>query len=76
MKNFDFMDKMIDKGLLALFVLALLIFFLACSNKVTYEIYLEHQPQEPLYVTDSEEDAQDYYKQYKPFHSDMYITKK
>ena len=35
MKNFDFMDKMIDKVLLALFVLALLIFFFACSNKVT-----------------------------------------
>ena len=45
-------------------------------HSVTYEIYLEHQPQEPLYVTDSKSDAQDYYDEYKQYHSDMYITKK
>lgn len=76
MNPFEQMDRVINKILLSLVVCAILIFLFSCSNKVTYEIYLEHQPQEPLYVTDSEEDAQDYYKQYKPFHSDMYITKK
>ena len=55
------MDKMIDRFLLFLLVCAILIFFFSCSNKVTYEIYLEHQPQEPLYTTDSEKDAQEYY---------------
>ena len=38
-----------------------------------YHIYLEHDPREPLHSTSSLEDAQEYYDQYKPFHSDMYI---
>ncbi len=76
MNNFHDMDKMIDRFLVFLLVCAILIFFFSCSNKVTYEIYLEHQPQEPLYTTDSEKDAQEYYDYFKPFHSDMYITQK
>ena len=76
MNPFERMDRVINRILLFLFVCCILIFFFSCSNKVSYEIYLEHQPQEPLYVTDSESDAKDYYNKYKQYHSDMYITKK
>ena len=76
MNPFEQMDRVINKILLSLVVFTILIFLFSCSNKVTYEIYLEHQPQKPLYVTDSKSDAQDYYDEYKQYHSDMYITKK
>jgi hypothetical protein len=76
MNPFEQMDRVINRILLFLVVCAILIFLFSCSNKVTYEIYLEHQPQEPLYITNSESDAQDYYNEYKQYHSDMYITKK
>lgn len=75
MNNFHDMDKLIDRILLFIFVCAVLLFFFSsCGQKTTYYIYLEHTPDEPLYTTSSLEDAEDYYKQYKPFHSDMYIV--
>jgi hypothetical protein len=74
MKNFRFLDKMIDRFLLFLLVCAILIFFFSCSSKASmYHIYLEHDPREPLYSTSSLKDAHEYYEYYKPFHSDMYI---
>jgi hypothetical protein len=74
MKNFRFLDRMVDRFLLFLLVCAILIFFFSCSSKASmYHIYLEHQPSEPLYSTSSLKDAQEYYKQFKPFHSDIYI---
>ena len=75
MNPFDDIDKKIDIFLLVLFVLAVIVFLCACGSKTSmYHIYLEHQPNEPLYTTSSLKDAQEYYDYFKPFHSDMYIT--
>lgn len=71
-KNFNDIISLV----LVLIVIVLFFGFLfSCSPKARmYNIYLEHQPNEPLYTTSSIEDAFEYYEQYKPFHSDMYIT--
>ena len=67
-------SKFISAFLIAMLFLSILILATSCSTKqVRYDIYLEHQPSEPLYTTFSLEDAEEYFKQYKPFHSDMYI---
>ena len=76
MRDFRELDKNIDRFLIIILVLIIIGFLCSCSSKTTYNIYLEHQPQEPLYTTSSLEDAQDYYNQFKPFHSDMYLIKK
>lgn len=77
-KQYDpFMNfsKFISAILIAMLFLSILIFAISCSTKqVRYDIYLEHQPSEPLYTTFSLEDAEEYFNQFKIFHSDMYIA--
>jgi len=74
MNLFKIFSDFIGVVLLALLLLALIIFLCSCKPQASmYHIYLEHDPREPLYSTSSLKDAQEYYEYYKPFHSDMYI---
>lgn len=74
MNPFDEFNSLINKIFLLIVFVAIFLFLFSCKTKTSmYHIYLEHQPSEPLYTTSSLEDAQEYYKQFKPFHSDMYI---
>ena len=72
---FENFNNLISLILTILIVIVFLGIIFSCSNKNMYYIYLKHQPDEVLYETNSLEDAEDYYNQFKPFHSDMYITK-
>jgi hypothetical protein len=72
---FENFSNFISLILMIVIVVLFLGIIFSCSNKDMYHIYLKHQPDEVLYETDSLKDAEDYYNQYKPFHSDMYITK-
>ena len=72
---FDTFNSFISLVLIGIIIIVFLGIILSCSNKNTYYIYLKHQPNEVLYQTNSLKDAEDYYNYYKPFHSDMYITK-
>lgn len=75
MKLFKLFSDFISAVLVVLMLLALIIFLCSCSPKASmYNVYLEHQPNEILYSTSSFEDAQKYYNQFKPFHSDMHIS--
>jgi len=68
-------SKLISAILITMFFLSILILATSCSTKqVRYDIYLEHQPSEPLYTTFSLEDAEEYFNQFKKFHSDMYLV--
>lgn len=71
---FDNFNNLISFIFILIIVLTCLLLF-SCSSKNTYYIYLKHQPNDVLYETNSLKDAEDYYDQFKPFHSDMYITK-
>lgn len=74
MNLFKIFSDFIGVVLLALLLLALIIFLCSCKPQASmYHIYLEHDPREPLYSTSSLKDAHEYYEYYKPFHSDMYI---
>ena len=74
MDYFDHFNKRISQILFLLFLLSLLIFFTSCGSKISmYNIYLEHQPSEPLYTTSCLKDAQEYYNKFQPYHSDMFI---
>lgn len=74
MNPFDEFSSLINKIFLLIISITIFLFLFSCKTKTSmYHIYLEHQPSEPLYTTSSLEDAQEYYKQFKPFHSDMYI---
>lgn len=75
MNPFDEFRSLINKILVLIILVAIFLFLFSCkTNASMYNIYLEHQPNEPLYSTSSLEDAKEYYRYFKPFHSDMYIT--
>jgi hypothetical protein len=74
MNPFDEFRSLINKIFLLIIFITIFLFLFSCKTKTSmYHIYLEHQPSEPLYSTSSLKDAQEYYKQFKPFHSDIYI---
>ena len=72
---FDTFNSFISLVLISIIVVLFLGIIFSCSQNSKYYIYLEHQPNDILYETNSLKDAKDYYNQFKPFHSDMYITK-
>jgi len=75
MNIFDRFWNFISSIFVFLAFVTLIIYLCSCQPKsaTMYYIYLEHQPHDPLYITDSHQDAKNYYEQFKPFHSDMYI---
>jgi hypothetical protein len=75
MNPFDEFRSLINKIFILIILITIFLFLFSCkTNASMYNIYLEHQPNEPLYSTSSLEDAKEYYRYFKPFHSDMYIT--
>jgi len=74
MNPFNEFSSLINKIFLLIIFVTIFLFLFSCKTKTSmYHIYLEHQPNEPLYSTSSLKDAQEYYEYFKPFHSDMYI---